>query len=154
MLKINYIIIPLITIFVSVCGSWVVGGGMIWYRNLQLPSIVPEGYIIGIIWTIIFILSAISALLFYNKFPRNNIFKWVVFVFLLNAFLNIFWNFLFFGWHLLVLSFIEMILLELTVVALIFFLWRKVLWAGILLIPYALWVPFATYLTWSVIQLN
>ena len=59
-----------------------------------------------------------------------------------------------FGWHLLLLSFIEMILLEVTVVALIFLLWRKVSWAGILLIPYALWVPFATYLTWLVIQLN
>jgi benzodiazapine receptor len=49
---------------------------------------------------------------------------------------------------------IEMLLLEATVVLLIIMMWRKLLRSSILLIPYAVWVAFATYLAYSFWILN
>ncbi len=153
-MKPNYIIIPLIAIFVAVIGSWLTSGGMDWYKTINLPAWTPPGSVVGAVWTTIFILSTISALLIWNKSPRNKRFWWIVAIFLINGGLNIFWSFLFFNQHLIGLSVFEAGLLDLSVIALIIFIWPVSRWASILLIPYVCWVAFATYLTYSVFVLN
>ncbi|MDD5146563.1 MAG: tryptophan-rich sensory protein [Candidatus Pacebacteria bacterium] len=153
-MKINDIIIVLIVVAVALIGSWLTSGGMNWYNTLILPSITPPGFFIGAVWTIIFILSAISAIIFWNKSERNNRLKWVAALFIFNAFLNVFWSLLFFNQHLISASIIEMIILELTVLALLVLIWPVSKLASALLTPYAVWVVFATYLAYSIWLLN
>lgn len=153
-LKLNYLVIPLIAVFVSVFGSWLTDTGMDWYKTISLPEFTPPGSFIGIVWTIIFILTTISVLVVWNKFERNKIFWIIVVLFLANAFLNVFWSFLFFNQHLIGWSLIEMNILNLTTILLIIFIWPKSKFASVLLMPYAGWVAFATYLAYNIWLLN
>ena len=159
-MKINYIVIPLITALTAFLGSRFTtsGIGSGWYDFIAKPSWTPDGSIIGAVWTILFILATISALIFYNKAFGGKRFNWTIAIFLLNAFLNVFWSFLFFKQHILGLATIEAGLLGVSVIALIFLIWEKeeklLKTASLLLVPYALWVSFATYLTYAVWTLN
>lgn len=154
-LKLNYVVIPLITIITAVVGSSFTSSGMGWYRTINLPTWTPEGGVIGMVWTVIFILSTISALLVWNKIPhKNKRFSLIVAVFILNSVLNVFWSDLFFNLHLIGLAVLEAAALGLSVIALIILIYPFSRLAAWLLVPYALWVTFATYLTYSIYLLN
>lgn len=154
-MKPNYFIIPLIVIGVSVVGSFFTGQGVdTWYQTLSLPSWTPPGSVIGAVWTVLFILVAISALIFWNRAKRGRIFWVAVGVFLLNAFLNVLWSYLFFSEHLLFVAFMDIIFLELSIIALIVLIWPLSRSSSALLWPYAAWVAFAGYLNYIIWQLN
>lgn len=154
-MKKNYIFIPLITLAVSVLGNIFTMNGMDWYEALTKPSFTPPGFVIGSIWTVIFILTTASALLVWNaNIPRQKTFKWIVALFIINAVLNAGWSFLFFGQQLVLLSIIEMVLLEVTTIVLIILIWSISRLASYLLFPYALWVMLATFLAYQVFSLN
>lgn len=154
-MKLNYFAIPLITILVAIGGSWLTGQGLIsWYPGLSLPAIAPGGGIIGLVWTIIFILGAVSALIAWNQKPLSPNFHWVFWLFVANAVLNVGWTYLFFSLHQMGGALVEMVFLNLTTIALVILMWRHTLWAAILLLPYIIWVSFATYLTYLIWLLN
>lgn len=154
-LKLNYFVIPAGVLLVSVLGGQVTGGNMDWYKTLILPPIAPPGGFIGLVWTIIFILSAISLLLFWNKEKNSRVRRLAVSLFAVNGLLNIFWSVVFFGWHLIGWSIAEMVALNAVNLILIVWLWRKNhKFSSILLWPYFAWVGFATYLAYSIWQLN
>jgi len=153
-MKLNYIIIPLIVFLVAFAGSLITSGGMDWYKTINLPVWTPQGSVIGAVWTTIFILSAISALIVWNKFPRGRSFSWIFIIFGINALLNIFWSYLFFDKHLLDFAFWEAGFLFISVVLLIILIRPVSRLAAILLYPYAIWGAFATYLTYTVWMLN
>ncbi len=151
-MKPNYIVIPLITLAVAVTGSWLTSQSVsTWYKSLKLPGIAPPGSFIGAVWTIIYILATVSALIFWNSSAPNTT---IAVIFLINAFLNVFWSYLFFYKRMLLAPIIEMIILEITVVVLMVLLWKVSKLAGALLIPYAVWVAFATYLAGQIYALN
>jgi tryptophan-rich sensory protein len=153
-MKPNYIIIPLITIAVAVIGSLLTNAGMVWYQSLELPPLAPAGFYIGLVWTIVFILSTISAIIIWNSPNHDKFFWWIIGIFIANAVLNVLWSYLFFFMNLLGSPIIEMIFLELSVLALCILIWPRSKTASILLWPYAAWVIFATYLAISIWQLN
>jgi benzodiazapine receptor len=153
-MKLNYFIIPLIVFLVAFTGSLITSGGMDWYKTINLPVWTPPGSVIGIAWTIIFILSAISALIVWNRFPRGRRFSWIFIIFGINALLNIFWSYLFFDKHLLNFALWEAGFLFVSVVLLVILIRPVSRLAAILLYPYAIWGAFATYLTYTVWMLN
>ncbi len=153
-MKLNYFIIPLIVISVSAIGSYITSGGMEWYATIQLPEWTPAGSIIGAVWTFIFILTAISIIIVWNKSVRDDRFYFILSMFITNAILNIGWSLIFFGMHWIAVSFFEAVILGLTVIVLIFLIYPVNRIASFLLIPYALWVSFASYLTYNVWMLN
>ena len=152
--KPNYFVIPIITILVSLIGGYFTDLGMDWYKMLATPAWTPPGAVIGIVWTIIYILTTISALIAWNGFKRDKIFQWIIALFVINAVLNAFWSFLWFTSQLMWAAIIEMIILEATVVALMVLIWPRSRWASILLWPYAVWVIFATFLAVTIWQMN
>ena len=154
-MKLNYFIIPLFTIAVAWAGSAVTAAGMAWYKTINLPGFTPPGAVIGAVWTVIFILATVAALIFWNSTTSLSPKFWLVVVLLvLNGLLNFLWSYLFFGQHLIGVAVFEAALLGLSVIALIILIWPVSRLAAILLLPYAGWVGFATYLTYSVWQLN
>jgi translocator protein len=155
-MKTNYLLIPLVTIFVALLGSFLTELGLqSWYKTLKLPKFIPSGKIIGMIWSMIFALAAIAALIVYNSsavLPED--LQLLTYLFAINALMNIFWSLLFFYLHMVGFAVIESTALALSVASLILFIYPISLVAAILLVPYFLWVGFATYLTYSVWRLN
>jgi tryptophan-rich sensory protein len=68
--------------------------------------------------------------------------------------LNALWSWLFFGWHHGALAFADILVLLVLIVATLVAFWRISRLAGALLIPYFLWVSFASALNYSVWQLK
>lgn len=149
-----YIVIPLITLLVSSIGSYITSNGMGWYRTIRLPDWTPPGSVIGGVWTTIFILTTISVLLVWTKFPRTSRFQWIIGLFILNAILNVGWSALFFGLHMMTAAAWEAGILAANVLVLIFLIWAGSRLAAGLLIPYFLWVCFATFLTATIAGMN
>lgn len=153
-IKMHFVFIPLAVFAVAILGNWLTRGGMDWYETISLPAFTPPGSIIGAVWTTIFVLTAISAIIFWGKASRGRRFSWTVVFFILNGLINIFWSFLFFNRHLLGAAVFEAGVLDLSVIALIILIWPVSRLASILLMPYVAWTTFATYLTYVVWSLN
>ncbi len=154
-MKANYFVIPLVTIAVAVIGSQFTSSGLgSWYRSINLRSWTPPGSVIGLVWTTIFTLSTISALILWNTPSAKAKLPLLAGIFLLNGILNVLWSYLFFSQHQIVAAIFEAILLDLTVIALVILAWPISRLASVLLMPYAVWVAFASYLTYSVWKLN
>ncbi len=154
--KINYVIAIISVFFVSFLGGSATDEGMIWYNDLNLPSFTPPGSVIGIIWAIIFTLITISIIIFLrnNRDKKELYFNVIIIALILNGILNIFWSVFFFSWNLIFWSVVEMIILNLSTIAIAILLWRENKFSSILLWPYILWVSFATYLAYSIYLLN
>ncbi|MGE5297765.1 MAG: TspO/MBR family protein [Acidobacteriaceae bacterium] len=154
-MKLNYLVIPLFTIAVAAIGSFFTNQGLKgWYQSIRLPSWTPPGSTIGLVWTILFILATVAALIVWNKLPHDQSFWLVISIFVANGILNYLWSYLFFASHQLKLAIFEAGLLGLTILALVILIWPKNKLSAALLIPYFIWVSFATYLTYSVYRLN
>ena len=153
-MKLNYILIPVAALAVALLGGWLTSGGMEWYKTIKLPGFTPAGGIIGTVWTVIFILAAISALIFWNHKPGPENFNLIAALLILNGILNIAWSLIFFRLHLLGPAIFEAGILGLSVFILIILIWPVSRLAAGLLIPYAGWASFATYLTYAVWALN
>lgn len=150
----GYIVIILTVVAVSAVGGSFTGGGMAWYRTLTLPSFTPPGSVIGMVWTVIYVLSAIAASLLWRSrraIPRFGVILGLLWA---NAVLNALWSFVFFTAHLPGWAIVEMVVLNLTTLAIIAMSWHRQRTAAVLLVPYFAWVCFATYLAWAIWRLN
>lgn len=153
-MKLNYIIIPLIVLTVAFGGGKLTSVSMAWYKTISKPSWTPLGSLIGSVWTVLFILGVISALIVWNYLPHDSRFNIIIAIFVINAILNIGWSWIFFSQHLIGWAVFECALLDATIVVLIILIWPVSVLAATLLIPYAAWVSFATFLTYKVWSLN
>jgi tryptophan-rich sensory protein len=139
--------------FVALVGSLLTAGGLGWYYDLSLPAVAPSGEFIGLAWTAIYIFD-IFAIALFLKARRGEDFWLIVTLFFLNGLLNMLWSAIFFQWHLLWWALGEMLLLNLTTVGLFLLLWFYERRSAYLLVPYFVWVSFATYLTYIIALSN
>jgi tryptophan-rich sensory protein len=124
-----------------------------WYAGLVKPSFNPPSWVFGPVWTILFILIGISLYIAWSKATQKQT-KKILTIFSVQMILNVLWSFVFFGWHQPGLAFIEIILLWFAIVLTIIEFNKISKLAAGLLVPYLLWVSFATILTFAVWQLN
>ena len=125
-----------------------------WYEALNKPAWQPPNWVFPVVWTILFALMAISAILVWNARPRRPLAYLTILAFLVNGFLNIGWSYFFFANKLIFPAAYEAMLLFLSVVLIMILAWPISRLASLLLIPYALWTAFATYLTLTIYRLN
>lgn len=153
-LKIHFVLFPLSVFLCSALGGMFTNVGMNWYKTLNIPSWTPPGSVIGIVWTVIFILLITSMLLAWEKFKNNDQYKGLTALFVFNLLLNMGWSYLFFYTQNIFGAFIEALILELSIIAMIITMWKLSRQGAILLFPYAAWVAFASFLTYMVYTLN
>ena len=154
-IRANHIIIPLITVVVAITGTIFVQTSMEWYNTVLIkPELIPPRWAFPIAWNIIFILATISALWIWSVSKHNKRFYWIMGIFLFNAVLNAVWSLLFFKYQLILASFIEMLVLEMTTILLMILMWKPSKLSSYLLLPYVIWVGFATYITYMIMILN
>lgn len=147
------IIAGIAAVFVAVMGATITQIGP-WYRSLIKPDWTPPDAAFGIIWTTIFTLTAIAAVVAWLRIPHQRGAEVMVGLFALNGALNIGWSLLFFRLQRPDLAMIEVIFLWLSIAALIVVCGRHSRLAGVLLVPYLIWVSVAAALNFAVIQLN
>ncbi len=153
-MKTSYIGILLVTIATAFIGSILTSAGMAWYQTLNLPSWTPSGSVIGFVWTTIFILTTLSALMIWTESSAKKSLKTLAILFIVNAIINVSWSYLFFYSHNIAAGVIDSFILGLSVLSLIFYTRPVSRLASLLLWPYAGWVFFATYLNYVVWTLN
>jgi tryptophan-rich sensory protein len=123
------------------------------YMQLAQPSWAPSASVFGPVWTILYTLMAVAAWLVWRAdgFRAARV---ALGLFLVQLAVNALWSWLFFAWHRGALAFADIVLLLLLIVATLVAFWRIRPLAGALLVPYLLWVGFASALNYSVWQLN
>jgi len=123
------------------------------YAELIQPSWAPPAAVFGPVWTILYASMAVAAWLVWREGGvRAN--RSALTLFLVQLAVNALWSWLFFAWHLGGLALGNIALLWLLIVVTVVSFWRVRPVAGVILIPYLLWVSFAFALNFSVWQLN
>jgi len=123
------------------------------YAQLVRPAWAPPSWIFGPVWTVLYALMGIAAWLVWRVADSRAV-RVPIALFLLQLMLNALWSWLFFRWHQGALAFADILLLGVSIVGTIIAFWKIRRLAGALLIPYLLWVIFASALNYSVWQLN
>jgi len=125
-----------------------------WYYALRKPAWQPPDWLFGPAWTLIFALAALAGVLYWREEYQREARLRILAAFALNAFLNTLWSLLFFRLKRPDLALDEVGFLWLSIALLILLLRRRSATAAWLLVPYLLWVSFAAYLNWTIVQLN
>ena len=123
------------------------------YAQLVRPEWAPPASWFGPVWTALYALMAIAAWLVWrgDGFRES---RGALALFLVQLAPNALWSWLFFVWHRGALAFADILLLWVLVIVTLVAFWRVHALAGALLIPYLLWVSFASALNYAVWQLN
>jgi len=125
-----------------------------WYSVLRKPWFTPPNWLFGPIWLILYFLMGLSLYLVFESKRNRAKEKPVFWAFGFQLVLNALWSVLFFGMHYLFYSFVEIVVLwiSIAVTTLLFFRVSKA--AAYLLLPYILWVTIAASLNYYVFILN
>jgi tryptophan-rich sensory protein len=152
-----------LTFIITIVGTLVVGSlsGLLtadaigtWYVGINKPSFNPPNWIFGPVWTVLYILMGIAAGLVWTSGAEPAAKRRALGIYLVQLVLNFGWSLIFFGLRSPVWAFVEIILL-----------WAAIVWcmrsfgsihrtAMLLLVPYLLWVSFATVLNGAIAALN
>ena len=141
-----YIAIPLIIGFI---GN-LLGGSTDIYNEINTPSFAPPGWLFPIAWTILYTLMGISSYMVRNE--KNN--GKVNTIYYVQLGINALWSLLFFRLRLFAFSSIWLALLIAAVAYMIYEFYKLNKTAGLIQIPYLLWLGFAFLLNYSIYLLN
>lgn len=125
-----------------------------WYTTLNKPAINPPNWVFAPVWTILYVMMGIAAGIVWSKGLHHIWVKTALYHFSFQLIFNALWSVVFFGfnqpfWSLLV------ILVLLALILLCMKSFRAVSkTAAYLLVPYFLWVSFATFLNYKIWELN
>ncbi|NBV22077.1 MAG: tryptophan-rich sensory protein [Proteobacteria bacterium] len=121
-----------------------------WYRGLAKPEWTPPGWLFGPAWTVLYLLMATAAWRVWQRVGWTLPLR----CWLIQLALNAAWTPLFFGLKQPGWAFGEIVLLWLAIAVTLrqFFMVER--WAGGLLVPYLLWVTFASALNFAIWRMN
>ncbi|MBC8127765.1 MAG: tryptophan-rich sensory protein [Gloeobacteraceae cyanobacterium ES-bin-144] len=124
-----------------------------WYAALNKPSWNPPSWLFGPAWTLLYILMAVAAWLVWKEggWKKQGT---ALGLFLLQWALNALWTPLFFGLHRPDLALLDIALLWASIIATLIAFLRVKRAAGLLLIPYLVWVTFAAFLNFTIWRMN
>lgn len=121
------------------------------YNSLIQPPLSPPAIIFPIVWTVLYTLMGVSyGILDINELVDSSINS----IYYLQLFVNALWSIFFFVFKWRLFSFIWILLLLVLVIIMTIRFYNKNKLAGLLQIPYILWVAFASYLNFGVYLLN
>jgi tryptophan-rich sensory protein len=123
-----------------------------WYAGLQKPYLNPPDWIFAPVWTVLYLSMAIAGWRIWNVDDLSS--GRMRFLFVVQLALNGVWSFLFFGLRDALSGLADIMLLWFFLLALVRLSWQKDRLSGHLLMPYLLWVSFATYLNAAIYWLN
>lgn len=143
-----------IIIFIPIILGTIVGillmNSYVFYQGLIKPPLAPPNWLFPIAWSILYLLMGIS----YYKITDKTDDVIVMQIYRIQLFFNLVWPVIFFIFELLLLSSIWIVCLDVLVIIMIYMFYKIDSKAGLLQIPYLIWILFATYLNISIFILN
>jgi tryptophan-rich sensory protein len=137
---------------VGALGGWVTATSVkTWYPLLNKPSFTPPDWLFGPVWTVLYVLMGVAAWRVWRAGARA---RHALALFALQLALNLAWSVVFFGLHRIGTAVAVIVLLEVAILATVAAFRQIDRPAAALLLPYALWVGFATVLNIAVWRLN
>lgn len=125
-----------------------------WYVTLNKPSFSPPNYLFGPVWITLYALMGVSLYLIWQENIKKKEVKESLQAFGIHLFFNATWSMMFFGLRNSLLGLINILILWILIVIVIYKFYKINKTSGLLLLPYLVWVSFATYLNYSVWVLN
>lgn len=146
--------------FLLICFAIAAAGGAVtatsvgdWYQSLAKPGFTPPDWLFAPVWTVLYVLMAVAAWRVWRASGFSAA-RGALLAFVVQLALNLGWSVLFFGMNAIGAALAEMVaLLTAIVVTLVLFI-RIDRLAGILILPYALWVGYALLLNASIWLMN
>ncbi len=124
-----------------------------WFNSLAKPSFSPPSWVFSPVWTVLYTLMGISLFLILKADNSKNKTLGLVF-FTIQLVLNGLWSIVFFGLHQILLAFGVIIALLIFIILSIFEFYKVSKTSAYILIPYVIWVSFASVLNFSLYLLN
>lgn len=141
----SIIIVELVGILAGILSS----GQRQMYTNYVKPPLSPPGWLFGVVWTILYFLMGISIyIISQQKIKKAKNLFWF------QLLINFIWPLVFFRLNMYWISVAVIILLDILVFATINIFYKINKLASFLMIPYLLWILFATYLNIGIAVLN
>jgi len=125
-----------------------------WYQSLIKPSFAPPSWLFGPVWTVLYILIAISFGKVFLMTARGELSFLIALPFILNLIFNFAFTPLQFGANNLLLATIDILLVLGTLIWAMVVIFPIAPWVTYVNIPYLLWVSFASVLQISILYLN
>jgi tryptophan-rich sensory protein len=125
-----------------------------WYKTLNKPSFNPPNWLFGPVWTVLYIMIAIAAYLVWQRRVGNPLFNKARVSYFVQLLLNFTWSAVFFGMHQILWALVVITLLWISIVVNIYYFGKFSKVAAWLLVPYLLWVSFASVLNLYIYLLN
>jgi len=125
-----------------------------WYATLVKPSFSPPNWVFAPAWTLLYILMGLAAALVWQKGLQSPQVRAALVFFLIQLILNMLWSVLFFGLRSPLYGLVDILFLWAMILVTIAQFSRVSLPAAFLLIPYILWVTFASGLNLGIFLLN
>lgn len=116
-----------------------------WYQTLNKPAFTPPDAVFAPVWTVLYAAMAVAGWRAWRKVGFTGG-RTALRLFAIQLLLNGAWSFLFFGAHLIGVALVEIVILWLVIAATTVAFWRIDRIAGLLFVPYLLWVGYATAL--------
>ncbi|HOW87756.1 MAG TPA: tryptophan-rich sensory protein [Candidatus Omnitrophota bacterium] len=125
-----------------------------WYAALNKPSFSPPNWLFAPVWTALYILMGIAAALVWRRGLKNPPVRSALVAFLIQLILNVSWSFLFFGLRSPLSGLVDILFLWAMILVTITRFFKVSILAALMLIPYLLWVTFASGLNLGIFLLN
>lgn len=139
-----------LSFFAAAIGGFASFDAQPFYQHLVRPEWAPPAWLFGPVWTVLYALMGIAAWLVWRaRGPRT-----ALTLFVIQLGVNAVWSWLFFAWHRGAWACVDIVVLWLLIVATLIAFWRVRALAGALLVPYLVWVSFATVLCFATWRLN
>lgn len=147
----------LLCIFVSLSLGGIIGASssssiIEWYPFIIKPSWNPPNWIFGPVWSLLYIMiGVVFALIWHSeKLDKRKAYR----LFFIQFCLNLAWTPIFFNFHQIAFAFVEIIFMLIFIYLTIIEFYKINRKAAYLLVPYAIWVSFATILNGTIYWLN
>jgi translocator protein len=145
----------LLVLFIGFLGSIFTSSSVsTWYQTLNKPFFNPPNWLFAPVWTLLYLMIGVSLYLVITTKAKKDLKKKTYLIFSIQLFLNLLWSFLFFQNQAIFLAFICIIFLLISIIINLLFAYKISKPSGLLLIPYLIWVGFASLLNLSIWILN
>lgn len=124
-----------------------------WYSTLNKPPLTPPTWVFSPVWAVLYVTIAISVFTYYRTSSKRHVVLTTT-VLSIHLSANFIWTYLFFGLESPGAALADIIVLDVSLFFLIRLFWKARPFSGAILIPYMLWVSFATYLNYGFYRLN
>jgi translocator protein len=125
-----------------------------WYPTLVKPNFTPPGWVIGLVWIVLFTLMGVSLFLVWQEGLNLPEIRKAVYIFLAQLLVNVLWSWAFFGMKSPLAGLGVIAVLWILILLTIVKFWPISREAALLLVPYILWVSFAGFLNFTIWRLN